>query len=440
MNKVLLSWLLAFFWFVTLEGLASDTEDSEEIQVEPKKVMYVLLHTDQHEFYKVKEQQPEAKDSKDKVSKHKKKASVKVETPKKEWVAGDNNKHDFTVEDNAKLTIKGLANPRSIQFLFESTTFKSDSKEVSFVYDPASFLNKIATLSPESASKKYNHLCLTLYVVYGQGNKRKIAESPLYAKWKEEVTLSKEGELKKESTAKFYTSCDSSIISGQLAYFMTGAPGNHTKTKKDSDIFPIRCSSCYDQEKCTAICDKYGEEEDDPCNDRSCCSHTEPNALFHVFKNKDKLFDPLINKAGGIESVKSIGFRFFSFYQSCTSCIQFLDTNKELTLKEKDFRKNLNFLFYFQRTYQPNTHIIKLSGKKPLKRFTNLHNNGQIFTGFPQEDKRIMAEWGDKYRALGFIQLPKEVDLNTGNRILFVQSLPEGDISKEENLKIYVVK
>src|SRR5690606_12592837 len=135
---------------------------------------------------------------------------------------------------------------RSIQFLFESTSFKSDTEKISFTYESAYFLNKIGTLSPDGESKKYNHLCLTLYAIYKEGDKRKVAESPLYAKWKEKETLSEDGVLKKESRAKFYTLCASSI-SGQLAYFTTGASGNHTKARKDNEIFPIQCSSCYKQ-------------------------------------------------------------------------------------------------------------------------------------------------------------------------------------------------
>ncbi|MBM3467984.1 MAG: hypothetical protein FJX71_00960 [Alphaproteobacteria bacterium] len=432
--------ILAFFWFVPLEGLAADSDDSEGTQPEPKRVVYLLLHNDQHEFLQAKKQEGEVKpsDKKEQKKVSSKSQTTKPMTPKKEWVVGTTKEHAFTTEHKATLSIKGLNPSDSIQFLFESTMFKSDEVKIGFVYEPAYFLNKIASLSPETTSKKYNHLCLTLFAVYKDGNKRKIAESPLYAKWKERVILSEDGKLKKDSTAKFYTVCDSSI-SGQLAYFMTGASGYHTKARKDNDVFPIQCSSCYDQQTCTAVCKEFGEESTVSCNDKSSCSHTEPNALFHVNKHKDKLFSPLIAKAGGVANVKNIGVRFFSFYQSCTSCVKLLNQNKKLSLTAKDFSNNINFLFYFQRTYQPNIHIVKLSGKVPLKRFTTLHNNGQLFIGSPIEVGRILAEWGDKYQILGCIELAKEIDLNIGNKILLVQPLPEEDVSKEDSSKIYVV-
>ena len=432
MKKNILASLLAFFCFVVLGGRASDSEEAEESKPLPRKVTYILLHDDQHELYQVKKMETVK-------SELKKKASAKTETTKKEWVTGSDKKHDFLPDQKASLTIKGLEHPRSIQFLFESTSFKSDAKRVNFTCESAYFLNKIGTLSPDGDSKQYNHLCLTLYAIYKDGDKRKVTESPLYAKWKEKETLSENGVLKKESKAKFYTLCDSSI-SGRLAYFTTGASRNHIKARKDSEVFPIQCSSCYNQTECSPICKEFKAGTAISCNDKSNCSHTEPNALFHVFKHKDKLFSPLIAKAGGVAQVKNIGFRFFSFYQSCNSCLQFLKENKKLSLAVKDFGSNINFLYYFQRIYQHNHHVVKLSGKSPLKRFTNLHNNGQLLIGSPEAENKIKAEWGQKLQTLGCINLPKEIDLNIENKILLVHPLPEEDISEGESLKIYVAK
>lgn len=433
MNKNILALLLAFFCFVILEGHAqetqSDSEEAETLQLVPKQVVYILLHNVHHELH-----QPVQGSS------SKKKSSKQPPDKKKEWVLGSDQNHTFLPEQKASLTIKGLTYPNSIQFLFESTSFESGTKPISFTYGSAYFLNKIETLSPTQESKKYNHLCLTLYAVYKEGDKRKVTESPLYVRWKEKNILNDDGILKKEATAKFYTLCTPSI-SGRLAYFTTGASGNDIKAQKDSEVFPIQCSSCYGQTELTPICKQFFENHKTAkCNQGSRCGHTEPNAWFHVLKHKEKLFKPLIGKAGGLDQVTNVGFRFFSFYQSCGSCLQFLKESKGGSLKIKDRDYPVNFLYYFQRIYSTNQHVVKLRGKQPRKRFINLHNNGQLLMGLPTDDNKIEVEWEEKLNKLGCINLPEKINLDDNNKILLIHPLPDKDISEEEKLNIYVVK
>lgn len=327
--------------------------------------------------------------------------------------------------------------PEPIQFISEKTKFQWQGKDLEFPHQYSPFLNKIRDLELNTAG--YNHLCLTLYAIYKDPenvSELRVAESPLFARTKEKAfSLNSEGLLQKITTVKFYTKIAPNH-EDRWAYFTTHNGGS-IAVNNDPSIFPVSSRS-YEcgAEGCSVICKElYPHDDDDgECqHSTNACRHTEPNALHHIKKHAIKLFAPLIEEAHGIESVKSIGVRLFSYYQPCSECVSMLHGKRNINIGEKTFKSS--FIFYFNRTYL--TPVMKIN-EDQLQLFNSY--NYYFSSGF-LKDNLIYASNDDQEdsigESLGYISLNSNVNLFNKDHIFLVRCFPNYNINGQNRFKFY---
>lgn len=323
----------------------------------------------------------------------------------------------------AKLYIQGKEN--EIEFISEKTKFKFGDKVISFKEQPSNFLEKIRELyecvKKIKGHSKFNHLCLTLYAIYQkQGTEIfEITESPLFARKSKKYSLNAQGDLVINSQRKviFYTKTRL-LDSDQWAYFTTH-DGLTSSVKKDPSVFPISADS-YEcgEDDCNVVCKKFFHTSDSECphENSNQCRHTEPHALYHIIKHSKQLFSPLIQKAGSVSNIKSVGLRFFSYYQTCSSCVELLSKDQEIEIADNQ-RSKLNYMFYFYYMYgappviKINTNEINLFNSYNQYLFRGFLKNNVIYYDNPDEEEEPTKDGDVK----GYFELSRDKDLLRNN-------------------------
>lgn len=351
---------------------------------------------------------------------------------------------------NAKLHIEEKEDNKEdnkepqIEFISEKTKFKYDGKAVSFKEQPSNFFDKIKKFHNSvfnvKGHNKYNHLCLTLYVIYQEPATQtfQIAESPLFAKKSKKYILNDQGDLVINPDRKviFYTKT-TPLDSDQWAYFTT-FNGLAPEVKEDPNVFPISTDSYEcNSNGCNVVCKKfYHQKTDDKCppHHSNKCRHTEPHALYHIIKHSKELFYPLINNAVDVKNVKSVGLRFFSYYQACSSCVELLLDNQQIEISDNKTLK-LNYMFYFHSMYGPL--VIEIITTK-IKLYNTY--NQYLFRGFLIGDKVYCKDAEEEEdpsnncgHSKGYFKLPENLDL-LNNKIVSIYYLGL------KRLRIYLVK
>lgn len=328
--------------------------------------------------------------------------------------------------------------PEPIQFISEKTKFNWNSKNIEFPQQSSLFLDKIEELKLQTTD--YNHLCLTLYAIYQENNnplELKVVESPLFAREKGgSFFLDEDGCLQKIVTTEFYTKT-AAPDGDRWAYFITHN-GNSVDIRNDPSIFPItsRSYECTDTE-CNPICKKfYAHNAENECqHSQNACRHTEPNALFHINKNSIKLFAPLIEEAQDLANIKSIGIRFFSYYQPCSECVDMLHRNRSINIGEgKSFKSS--FIFYFNRTYQ--TPVMKINNEQ-LQLYNS--SNYYLFSAFLSNkfiySSNDVQEEDKLGKILGYIRLTKKVNLANKDYIFLINYFKDFNFTDLNSFRIY---
>lgn len=337
----------------------------------------------------------------------------------------------FAAEDIKKATLHMESKKKEIEFISEKTNFKWDQKEVNFKEEPSKFLEKIENLFLDAKKvkghSKFNHLCLSLYAVYQEPGEDvfEITESPLFAKKSKKYILSAEGNLIKNSERRvlFYTKTKL-LDNDQWAYFTT-PDGLASNVKKDPSIFPISSDSydcdASDAEGCNVVCKEFYHTDGVCPHGDSECRHTEPHILYHVLKHSKRLFSPLIREAGGTSNIKSVGLRFFSYYQSCSSCVDLLSKSRKIEVNA-DNKFELNYMFYFHNIYLDSP-IIKIYDD--IIKLGN-NNNRYLFRGFLKKDK-IYYDNPEKYKkpnkagdSKGYLKLLSHKELKSNTKIISI--------------------
>ncbi len=312
-----------------------------------------------------------------------------------------------------------------IEFISEKTKFKFEGKEVTFKEEPSNFFDKIrqlyANVKEDKKHSKFNHLCLTLYIIYQKPDNLtvKLLESPLFARKSEKYILNEQGDLvvNPETKVIFYTKTESQD-SDQWAYFTT-FDGLTSKVKKKPGVFLISTDSYEcDTKDCNVVCKKFFHAPDDECPSRNShsCRDTEPHALYHVIKHSRDLFSPLIMKAGNVDNIKHVGLRFFSYYQACASCVQLLSKEQLIEISpNKSFKLNYIFYFYYMYGGPPvikiNANEITLSNNYNQYLFRGFLKNNIIYFDNPDEAEEPNKDGDVK----GYFEFAKQKDLNTLN-------------------------
>jgi len=337
----------------------------------------------------------------------------------------------------ATLYVEGAED--KIEFISEKTKFKFDGKAVSFKEKPSDFLEKISILyqrvreTKVNKNSKFNHLCLTLYAVYkkpavlGASETFEIVESPLFARKSKKYILDANGNLVMNPNRKviFYT--QTRVRDNDRWAYFTTQDGLASCVKKDPHVFPISTDSYEcDGDECNVVCKQFFHTDGDTdCpHTTNDCRHTEPHALYHVVKHSKKLFSPLFDKAGNVDRIKSIGLRFFSYYQTCPSCIKLLSKVQQIKIAENKTFK-LNYMFYFHHMYT-STPAIKIKidehTEKKIELFDCLFRefleDNVIYENNPDVNEDPDNKRGD---VKGYFKLAEEKDL---------KALSEADKSK----------
>lgn len=325
--------------------------------------------------------------------------------------------------------------PAPFQLISEKANFQWSGHEIKFLQPHFPFLDKVKTL--ELGRANYNHLCLTLYAVYEENGNLQVVESPLFAeKEKKALFLNTDGMLQKGTTVKFYTKVVPDVHD-RWAYFVTH-DGESVTVTNDQNIFPISARS-YECGvfACNPICKQfYAHDGLGICQHRkNACRCTEPHALFHVQKHADELFAPLIAKAQNVNKIKSIGVRFFSYYQPCSECAVMLHGHRNISLApaggtEQPF--DLEFIYYFNRTYLPQ--VIKINDDQhQLINSSNVY----IYSGFIKNGLLYNSEQDQLGASLGYINLAPTVDLATKSCIYIIQWFKNFNVNNNNSHKIY---
>jgi hypothetical protein len=313
-----------------------------------------------------------------------------------------------------------LSETAPIKFISEKTKFSWGQHDINYKKNHSTFLEKLDELKLNGAN--YNHLCLVLYAICeDESGLVEVTEYPLFAKASEMLSsLGSEGHVKNAESIDFYTIGNQG--SGEKWAYFTSPDSETDQVINDPTIFPVSSTHYQcDSIECNAVCNELYHETS-MCNDpKEKCRHTEPNALYHVRKNIHKLLKTVIADKG--KKIKSVGVRYFSFCEPCSSCTDMLNQNRSIEINGEQF--SLGVIFYFIRNYD--AHLTKMRFKKGCEYYDLVKTNCNYFSfgilcgskifNF-NEEGRIPEPTVENIE--GWIKLEESIDLASEEKILLV--------------------